>query len=239
MDKDISVCFGTPYYMSGFGIENRVTELAKRLVLGGYRCGIACLEEKRVAPRGIEVFSLPKVIHLLTVKKKFHFTKFSNLIRSIFLKKFISKFDVFDAQYYPMTSIKIKKDIKKIITWHSVTFPEFAPNPVEGKIWNKEYRAMLKNMEDADLVIAVSKWAKEEILKHNDSIPVEVVYNGVDLQKFRFKPLNVRKKTIISLGRFTPHKGQYEVLKIYKIVLSELKDWNIKLILAGLSFDEG
>jgi len=226
----MKIALATPYYVSGFGIENRVTELIKHLP-SDIDKKILCLRSSRPVPRGITVAQLPRPLHLLTSHRSVRFSAVAKLIRNAYFKSILRDCDVIDAQYFPMTALPRAK--KNIITWHSVTFPEFANNAKEAKIWNKEYQTILKNMRKADLVIPVSKWAEEEIKQFDNSIPTAVVPNGVDLNKLIFKPLDRREKTIISVGRFTPHKGHLEVISILKQVTDELQDSKIKLILVG------
>lgn len=227
---DLKITFATPYYISGFGIENRITDLAKNLPSNIIR-QIVCLQQKRPAPRGIDVHSLPSIVHQSTAFKPLHFSACSKIIRNAFFWPHIRDSDIIDAQYFPMTYLP--KSSKFIITWHSVTFPEFAENYRDAKIMDKEYLYMLKNMSRADLVIPVSVWAEKEIKKFNGSIPTKVVPNGVDLNKFRFKPIGKRGKTILSVGRLTPHKGHMEVILIFKRVLDELKESGINLLIVG------
>ncbi len=234
--NDIKITFATPYYMSGFGIENRITELARNLP-SNFKKQIVCLQQTRIPPRGISTCSLPSIVHKATAFKPLHFTVLSRMIRNSYFGLSLRNSDVIDAQYFPMTCLP-KLSSKFIITWHSVTFPEFAENIVDADIMNGERRFMLKNMLKADMVIPVSKWAEREIKNFNSSIPTTVVPNGVDLNKFRFKPLEKRKKTIICVGRFVPHKGHTEVIKIFKDVISELKDFEIKLIMVGPAFNQ-
>lgn len=226
----MKIALATPYYVSGFGIENRVTELIKHLPPNIDK-KILCLRYSRPVPRGITVTQLPRPLHLLTSHRSVRFSAVARLIRNAYFKSILRDCDVIDAQYFPMTALPRAK--KNIITWHSVTFPEFANNAEEAKIWNKEYQTILKNMRKADLVIPVSKWAEGEVKRFDNSIPTAIVPNGVDLNKLIFKPLDRREKTIISVGRFTPHKGHLEVISILKQVIDELKDSKIKLILVG------
>ncbi len=70
---------------------------------------------------------------------------------------------------------------------------------------------------NADKVIAVSQLMKDDILKHFQ-IPeenVEIIHNGVDLDKWKYTPLNdelrnkygINKDYILFVGRPTPQKG--------------------------------
>jgi glycosyltransferase involved in cell wall biosynthesis len=237
MEKsNINITFATPYYMSGFGIENRVTELMRNLP-SNFKKQIVCLKQTRIPPRGISTCSLPYVIHKATAFKPLHFTILSRFIRNSYFRLSLRNSDIIDAQYFPMTYLP-KLSAKFIITWHSVTFPEFADNIVDANIMNYERIYMLKNMQRADMVLPVSKWAEREIKNFDNSIPTTVVPNGVDLNKFRFKPLEKRKKTIICVGRFVPHKGHMEVIKIFKDVISDLRDFEIKLIMVGYIFNK-
>ncbi|OGS45648.1 MAG: glycosyl transferase family 1 [Elusimicrobia bacterium RIFOXYD2_FULL_34_15] len=72
-------------------------------------------------------------------------------------------------------------------------------------------------IESADKVIAVSNLMKQDILKFFNIKPekIEVIYNGVDLNKWKYTPLNAKLKKeygiaddyILFVGRPTPQKG--------------------------------
>ncbi|MEM0465337.1 MAG: glycosyltransferase family 4 protein [Candidatus Pacearchaeota archaeon] len=224
----MKISFATPYYISGMGIENRITELAKNLPKDIEK-NILCLDYKRMPKRDIE---LKRMILPFRFFSAHNLTKYNFISKYITKKYFslISKSDLIDCQYFPMTLLKAPK---KIITWHSVTFPEYALNEKEGRRWNKEFKAMIKDMHKTDLIVPVSKWAEQEVKEHIPNAKTEVIYNGVDLDKFRFKPLELRKKNILVVGRFTPHKGYEEAISIYNEVIKELKDPEINLIMAG------
>lgn len=234
-DNNFKITFATPYYISGFGIENRITELARNLPFN-FKKQIVCLQQKRPPPRGIDIHSLPKHLHMATAFGPLHFTIWSRIMRSAYFKLFLRNSDIIDAQYFPMTYLP--KSSKFIITWHSVTFPEFADDHRLGRLWDNEYFSILRNMRRADMVISVSKWAEKEIKNFDSSIPTSIVPNGVDLNKFRFKPLEKSKKTILCVGRFVPHKGHMEIIKIFNDVVSELKDFDIRLIMVGSMNDK-
>jgi glycosyltransferase involved in cell wall biosynthesis len=226
----MKIAFGTPYYVSGYGIENRITELINHLPSEIDKT-ILCLRYSRKPPINTSIIQIPVYLHLITGSRSVRFSSIARILQEEYFKKYLKDFDVVDTQYFPMTALP--NFSKKVITWHSVTFVNYANSKSEAKILKKGYNAILQNMKTADLVMPVSKWAENEIKQFDNSIPTEVVPNGVDLKKFYFKPYNKRAKTIISIGRFTPHKGQLEAISIFEQVYKELKDDNLKLILAG------
>ncbi len=90
--------------------------------------------------------------------------------------------------------------------------------PLTPMIWKK-----------ASVVTAVSEFTRESAQKHY-RIPIQVIYNGVDLQKIN--PGVIRVNTpprIIFAGRLMQQKNPVRIIEI----LAELKDLDWRLTLAG------
>ena len=45
--------------------------------------------------------------------------------------------------------------------------------------------SILNSLKSADKIIAVSRYTKESIIKTFGSFPIEVIYNGIDTNKFK------------------------------------------------------
>jgi len=92
----------------------------------------------------------------------------------------------------------------------------------------------------ADLIIAVSRRTKEQVLRLGaDEKKIRVVYNGVDRNKFMHAKADCaaignfrkKKKVVLFLGRLTEQKGPVQFLHAAKKVLSV--NPNVIFVLAG------
>ncbi|VVB57555.1 D-inositol-3-phosphate glycosyltransferase [uncultured archaeon] len=125
-------------------------------------------------------------------------------------------------------------------TFHSTEFDRTS-NP-----WDAIVRIERQAVADADLLIAVSKRTKDQLVRHlgADEKKIRVVYNGVDASKYRPlgpdgtplsggaggspKPaLSVQtegKHVVLFLGRLTEQKGPVQFLHAAKKVLEKRQD---------------
>ena len=85
-----------------------------------------------------------------------------------------------------------------------------------------------------DLVITPSNIIKKELKRHGLKSKIEVISNGVDLNKFYKKNMKRKKLTILHVGRISYEKNVDVVLQAMKII-SEFKD--IKFIIVGIGPD--
>ena len=104
--------------------------------------------------------------------------------------------------------------------------------------WDAIVRIERQAVNDADLLIAVSKRTREQLKTHlgADEKKIRVVYNGVDSGKYRAPsandpyskpPLSVQtdgKHVVLFLGRLTEQKGPVQFLHAAKKVLEKRQD---------------
>ena len=105
-----------------------------------------------------------------------------------------------------------------------------------------------KNSKDAkeickvcDKVITVSNYIKSRVETIGAEIPIETVYNGIDLERF-YHATPINRKTfgfkeddfiVVYSGRINPEKGVKELIQAF----AKLYDYpNIKLLIIGSSF---
>jgi glycogen synthase len=97
-----------------------------------------------------------------------------------------------------------------------------------------------KAAADSDLIIAVSKRTKEQVLRLGaPSGKIRVVYNGVDRHRFRkileeqkrIDEFKGGKKVVLFLGRLTEQKGPVQFLHAAKLVLE--REPNALFVIAG------
>jgi glycosyltransferase involved in cell wall biosynthesis len=96
-------------------------------------------------------------------------------------------------------------------------------------------------------IIAISNAVKQRLYWIKDSKKVEVIYNGVDLNEFRFgidgsqirREFNISEKDILigTVGQLIPWKGHRYLLEAAKIVKERAS--NIKFLIVGDEVPEG
>lgn len=109
--------------------------------------------------------------------------------------------------------------------------------------WGKLYKSLIKVIYNrADTIIAVSKVIKANLVKNfgiKDST-VKVIYNPYDVEKIRFlmnEELEAEHKdifknnVIVNVGRLTEAKGQWHLIRAFKLVKEEIPD--VKLVIIG------
>jgi len=103
-------------------------------------------------------------------------------------------------------------------------------------------------IENADVIIAVSKLMKEDIVKHFNIQPekVVVIHNGIDLEKWKYIPMDdslkkeyaIKDDYILFIGRPTPQKGmeylvdaadEIPVQIVIGAVGADTKDYEVKM----------
>ncbi len=140
-----------------------------------------------------------------------------------------------------------KKYKKKSIVVAGGYDAAYVPEINYGAFTNlKEKIAARYVLKNADLVLAVSKFTKNEILKKIKPIKIKLVYNSVDVEKF--KPYGKKEDIIITIGEEIKLKGLETFAKAsnkllgYKFViigkkektaLFKLKKENPDIILTG------
>ncbi len=88
-------------------------------------------------------------------------------------------------------------------------------------------------MENADAILSVSNWTKDNIIKHYniDKSKIHTVHNGIDFGNGEKLEMLKCYKTVLFLGRITYQKGPETFLEIAKKVLSVSSD--VHFVVAG------
>lgn len=138
----------------------------------------------------------------------------------------------------------VPKNVKTVVTVHDII--PFYDNQGLTKSQVKRFHKVLKNLHHADLLIAVSEYTKEDLVKHLNIPPQKIVVSleGVDTEYFSRVgkevelPIEIKpdQKMIFSLGGNDCRKN----LKIFPAVMKELKDngHNILFVRAGAMMDD-
>ena len=106
-------------------------------------------------------------------------------------------------------------NIPLVLTMHST---EYDRNPIPWN-WISDIESL--GVKTADRTIAVSGKMRDSLVEkfHADISRIHVVYNGIDVAKYRKKEVCVRKdKLVLFLGRLTHQKGPEQFLRAAKKV---------------------
>lgn len=123
----------------------------------------------------------------------------------------------------------INHKVKKICVRHMTTFSNVGFKKIISNILG---RISLKYI---DKVIVISEHHRQDLIENKicDKEKIEVVYNGIDVDYFKFSPKlrNSSNIRIIQIARLEKHKGQLDTLAVFNKIYKKNSD--IKLILVG------
>lgn len=257
----MNVCFVTPEYfpISG-GTGAYVYYLSHNLQKLGHNVHVVARhsEDSEEVFSGIDVHYIKGVGNALTRYWRFARSA-SKKIEELNKKK---GFDVIHANLPLVPSFAIPKDASKALvcavhsTWKGEAIVTKRDNP---KNLNPNEKSMLrynfllrsyekKLMNHSDALIAVSKYTVDELteLYGIDEKKIHVIYNGVDVQKFKPRPdraelrrefgLEDEKKIVLFVGRLYHRKGLEILLRSIPLVLQEFSD--VKFVISGKGFKE-
>lgn len=171
-----------------------------------------------------------KVIEKLNTSLFYEMYLNNNIIHSL-----EGKYDIIHAHWvYPTGYIAMllskKLNIPYIVTAHG---SDIHTIPRQNK---QILRHTIKVLENASKVIFVSENLKKEALKLGYSgSNSEVIYNGVDLNKFYLEPRELsnsdKKKVVAYVGRLERIKGADRIAKIFKYINEN--DSNVEFVIIG------
>lgn len=126
---------------------------------------------------------------------------------------------------------RLDSDIKTIIYAHGNAVVMWRANKKGAAIRKKILKAAIKH---ADQIIAVSKSVKRSLEQYFDVSKgkIDVVYNGVDLRRFRPEEISKRRTDCVQfiyVGRLIEEKGVQFTLKALSELPSELK-WSFQIV---------
>ena len=154
--------------------------------------------------------------------------------------RMLSQFEDFDVIHahdwmtYP-AAVQVKESTGKplVVHIHATEFDRTSdnPNPAIYEIENTGFQS-------ADMILAVSEWTRQKLIKHYgvDPSKVQVVHNAVEFtddkaclpEEF---PIKRKDKVVLFLGRLTIQKGPEHFLWAAKKVASV--EPNVKFVVAG------
>ena len=257
----MNVCFVTPEYfpISG-GTGAYVYYLSHNLQKLGHNVHVVARDnhESEKVVNGIEVHYIKGAGNALT--KYWRFARSASKKIEELNKQ--NGFDVIHANLPLVPSFSIPKDASKALvcavhsTWKGEAIVTKRDKP---KNLNPNEKSMLrynfllrsyekKLMKRSDALIAVSKYTVDELteLYGIDEKKIHVIYNGVDVQKFKPRPdrtelrrdfgLEAEKKIVLFVGRLYHRKGLEILLRSIPPVLQEFSD--VKFVISGKGFKE-
>lgn len=101
------------------------------------------------------------------------------------------------------------KKVKKLLTIHDLNFLYENKSAAQIKLYLK---ALQRNIDKADYLVAISNYTKQDVLKHLDTQgkPFDVIYNGCDIVSYddfddpHYRPTS---KFIFAIGTVLPKKN--------------------------------
>lgn len=237
--KSIRIAILCNAFINGDGVSRVIEQQAKDLKKAGHKVTIFALESNQSAPEGIEVINLKAPNNFLI----------NRLYRLLFplditkIVKFLKKLKGFDLtiSHHPTVAWlsffnrRINK-IPYIYYQHPVTSQDVSKSfSIYMSIMIKIKDYLVKK---ADKVIAISKFAQEE-LRIRTGVESEILYNKIDPRfkdyanesKIREKHNLERNPIILYVGRVEKKKNVHTLIKAFNLVKKEVPE--VKLVIVG------
>lgn len=152
------------------------------------------------------------------------------------LKKEKEKYDVIIVENTPFNVLKLRKIYPNTkIIYH-----------IHNDYLNNKTKRAKKILDNYDNIIAISEFIKNRIQTIYNTNKIQVIYNGIPIEKFSQQPSNSMIQTykqkynissgdivFIYTGRIVPEKGVKELVSAFCNVLSATKKTNLKLLIVG------
>ena len=226
---------------------------AKDLLANGYNVTIFTFESDFDSFHDIKIVQLqPNLMKKNAIVNNFYRAFFSfnvfAILRLIFLLRDFDLVIVHQGNLAPLAYLCRKFWKTKVIFWnHHVGEPIFRLTLLDiaglfyTRIFSPIYWRLIKNF---DLIVSVSHFSRR-MLKENTGLDSIVLYNKIDLQRFR-KNLDgkvIRKKhqigdepVILYVGRIAPHKGIHYLIEAFRLVKKHQP--SAKLLIVGRSYHD-
>mgnify|MGYP001572005738 CR=1 FL=1 len=120
-----------------------------------------------------------------------------------------------------------------LLKWKYPDIP-FMVTVQEGKVLNRQpllvrfFRHLI--FRKADIVTVISDYLAQYVRSQNSKVPILIIHNGVDVNKFR-PGGNHNVKTIITVSRLVKKNGVKDLIDAIAIIKKEIPD--IKLLIVG------
>ncbi|MCX7998341.1 MAG: glycosyltransferase family 4 protein [Leptospiraceae bacterium] len=221
----------------------RVAEVqANKLVREGNQVDIYTFASE-IPPNGFRIFvmGMPKSLFWQRIYRLFFPLDLFKVIR--WLPK-LKNYDEIIVHLYPLTWLGFlaKKFYKvKYTFWYHGIMP---PN-IFQHFWEKLYMKLFiiltkVTIKNSDRLVAVSRYGREELRKYIGKNDIEVIYNEINLEKFKpgLDGKKIREKhkigydpLILFVGTLRPTKGVHFLIHAFKLIKNEIP--NAKLLIVG------
>ncbi len=171
------------------------------------------------------------ISHIVTrITDKYYRTKGTTSsqrpLDKIILETFVQRLSGLDEPYYAVVVQNIMSTAVKIADYcqGKYGFPVYFHMHNDVDIYRSpEYiRHLVKNGVQ---FIAISEYIKNQLLKYEKTAVVHILYNGVDLTKYKRIPKpNNEKITFLYAGRIIPGKGVKELANAFSCFIGNLSD---------------
>ena len=170
---------------------------------------------------------------IYTQKENFNFfpegTTFKpqSKLHKYFLPKINTEIEIWHSSHQTSSYLPANRNAKIVITIHDLNFLYEEKSNFKRKCYLKKHQI---NIDRADHIVAISEYTKQDILKHlKVDVPITVIYNGCDVEKFPqhnapvYKP---KKDFLFALGTNNAKKN-------FHVLPCLIKNTNLELIIAG------
>ena len=149
-------------------------------------------------------------------------------IHKFIFPKIDSKFDIWHATHQTSSYLPPKnRKIKRVLTIHDLNFIYEEKSAAKKAKFLKIHQ---QNIDNADHIVAISEFTKNDILKHlSVNKPVSVIYNGCNVDNFPgydnplYKP---EKPFLFALGTINAKKN-------FHVLPALVKNQHLELVVAG------
>lgn len=213
--------FEIPISLSPYHWVNRSISITEQ-----YLCRFST-EEHKVEKETIHRILSGDEIYGFNILQKVHlYAKLSEQIATI------RNFDIIHAHDWvtSQAGINIKRKTGKLFILHIHSLEtDRSGHSARNAIYQLEKTAM----EEADKIIAVSQYTKDQIIEHYqiDRQKIAVVHNGIDPAVANRKTHPLKDKLVVFLGRLTSQKGPQFLIETAEKVASIYP--RVKFIVAG------
>lgn len=134
---------------------------------------------------------------------------------------------------------------KVITTIHDMTY-ELYPETMDKRNLKRIKNDIQYSVDRSDKIITVSESSKNDIIKflNVDESKIEIVYNGVDYEKFNESytediklivrnKYNLPQNYILYMGTLEPRKNIDSIIEAFALIKKQKDFHNIKLVIAG------
>ena len=120
-----------------------------------------------------------------------------------------------------------------LLKWIYPSIP-FVVTVQEGKVLNQQ--SLLTRLfryfifRKADSVTVISNYLAQYVKSQNPKVPVSIIPNGVDLEKFKPSENHIDSKTIITASRLVEKNGVGDLIEAMEMVSAKIPDARLKII---------